>query len=83
MKNILKSMRPYIIFNSIIFAVIGGFIGKNIVDIYNTRKRIDNDFKSLKKFIKEMGGSVTHIKLDGIDDDPKDPIDPTVIYVYD
>jgi hypothetical protein len=42
-----------------------------------------------------MGGSATHIKIEDIDetdvpedirkkaDDPKDPMDPTVIYVYD
>jgi hypothetical protein len=82
MKANLKAMKPYIIFNAIVFAVIGGFIGKNIVEIHNTSKRINNDSKALKKFIKEMGGSATHIKIEDIDD-PKDPMDPTVIYVYD
>lgn len=94
-KNNLKGMRPYIIFNACIFAVVGAFIGKNIVEILNTKKRISADSKALKKFIKEMGGSATHIKLEDIDEldvpedirkkaeDPKDPMDPTVIYVYD
>lgn len=93
-KNNLKGMRPYIIFNACIFAVVGAFIGKNIVEILNTKKRISADSKALKKFIKEMGGSATHIKLEDIDEldvpedirkkaeDPKDPMDPTVIYVY-
>lgn len=94
-KNNLKGMTPYIIFNTIIFAIIGGFIGKNVVEIYNTKRRISNDSKALKKFIRDMGGSATHIKLEDIDacnvpedirkkaeGDPKDPLDPTVIYVY-
>ena len=94
MKNNLKAMRPYIIFNAIIFGVIGAIIGKNLVEIHNTRKRINNDSRALKRFIEEMAGSATHIKLEDIDesdvpedirkkaDDPKDPMDPTVIYVY-
>lgn len=94
MKNTFKAMKPYIIFNACIFAIIGGFIGKNLVTINNTRKRINNDSRALKRFIEEMAGSSTHIKLEDIDesdvpedirkkaDDPKDPMDPTVIYVY-
>jgi uncharacterized membrane protein YeaQ/YmgE (transglycosylase-associated protein family) len=94
MKNNLKAMR-YIIFNAIIFGVIGAIIGKNLVEIHNTRKRIDNDSRALKRFIKEMGGSATHINIEDIDacdvpedirkkaDDPKKPIDPIPIYVYD
>ena len=90
----LKGMMPYIIINGLIFSIIGGFIGKNIVNIHNTRKRIDNDSRALKRFIEEMAGSATHIKLENIDesdvpedirrkaDDPKDPMDPTVISVY-
>lgn len=68
MKNTLKAMRPYIIFNTIIFAVVGGFIGKNVVEIYNTKRRISNDSKALKRFIEEMGGSATHIKLEDMDE---------------
>jgi hypothetical protein len=88
-------MLPYIAFNAIIFSIIGGFIGKNLVQIHSLRKRIDNDSRALKKFIKELGGSATHIKIEDIDEtdvpedirkkaegDPKDPLDPTVIYVY-
>lgn len=94
MRNNIKRMLPYIIFNGIVFSIIGAIIGKNLVEIHNTRTRIDNDSRALKKFIKEMGGSATHIKIEDIDesevpedirkkaDDPKDPMDPTVIYVY-
>lgn len=93
MKNI-KGMLPYIIINGIIFGILGAIIGKNVVEIYNTKKRINNDSRALKRFIEEMAGSSTHIKLEDIDesdvpedirkkaDDPKDPMDPTVIYVY-
>lgn len=89
-----KRMLPYIIINGLIFGVIGAFIGKNLVAIHNTKKRIDNDSRALKRFIEEMAGSATHIKLEEIDEaevpedirkkaeDPKDPMDPTVIYVY-
>lgn len=96
MKNNIKRMMPYIIINGIIFSILGAIIGKNIIEIHNTSKRIDNDSKALKRFIEEMAGSATatHIKLEDIDesdvpedirkkaDDPKDPIDPTVIYIY-
>ena len=93
--NNIKRMLPYIAFNAIIFSIIGGFIGKNVVEIYNTKRRISNDSKALKKFIRDMGGRATHIKIEDIDEtdvpedirkkaegDPKDPLDPTVIYVY-
>ncbi len=98
MKNIkatIKGMMPYIIINGIVFYIIGAIIGKNIAEIRNTSKRIDNDSRALKRFIKELGGSATHIKIEDIDEtdvpedirkkaegDPKDPLDPTVIYVY-
>ena len=88
-------MLPYIAFNAIIFSIIGAIIGKNVVEIYNTKRRISNDSRALKRFIKEMGGRATHIKIEDIDEtdvpenirkkaegDPKDPLDPTVIYVY-
>lgn len=89
----LKGMLPYVLINGIIFGILGAIIGKNLVEIHNTRKRIDNDSRALKQFIKEMGGSATHIKLEDIDEtdvpedirkkaegDPKDPMDPMVIY---
>ena len=95
MKNNIKRMMPYIIINGIIFSILGAIIGKNLVEIHNTRKRISADSKALERFIKEMGGSATHIKIEDIDEtdvpedirkkaegDPKDPMDPTVIYVY-
>ena len=84
---------PYIIFNACIFAVIGGFIGKNVVEIYNTKKRISNDSKALKKFIEEVAGSATTIKIEDIDasevpedirkkaDDSGDPLDPLVLTI--
>lgn len=95
MKNNFKGMMPYIIINGIIFSIIGAIIGKNLVEIHNTRKMIDNDSRALERFIREMGGRATHIKIEDIDesevpedirkkaDDPKKPIEPTKIYVYD
>ena len=88
MKNTLKAMKPYIIFNAIVFGVIGIFIGKNIVNIRNTSRKISADSKALQKWIKEC-----KIKIENIDEidvpedirkkaDPRDPMDPTVIYVY-
>ena len=89
MNNIKKAV-PYVIINTIIFGIIGVFIGKNLVEIHNTRKRINNDSEALKKFIEEMGGSATCINIKDIDksevpenirkkaDDPKDP-DPLVL----
>jgi uncharacterized membrane protein YeaQ/YmgE (transglycosylase-associated protein family) len=68
MKNTLKAMKPYIIFNTIIFAIIGAIIGKNLVEIYNTKKKIENDSRALKRFIKDMGGSATHINIEDIDE---------------
>lgn len=95
MRNNIKRMLPYIIFNGIVFSIIGAIIGKNLVEIHNTRTRIDNDSRALKRFIKELGGRATHIKIEDIDetdvpedirkkaDDPKKPIEPTHIYIYD
>ena len=68
MKNNLKAMRPYIIFNAIIFGIIGSIIGKNIVEINNTKRKIDNDYNALKKFLNDVAGSATQIKLEDIDE---------------
>lgn len=68
MKNNIKRMLPYVIINGIIFAIIGAIIGKNLAEIYNTRKKIDNDSRALKRFIEEMAGSATIIKLEEIDE---------------
>lgn len=68
MKNTLKAMKPYIIFNAIIFGILGAIIGKNYAENRNTRKRINNDSRALKSFIKEMGGSATHINIEDIDE---------------
>jgi hypothetical protein len=91
MKNMLKRLLPYVMINSVVYAILGAIIGKNLVEIHNTSKRINNDSKALKRFIKDMGGSATHINIEDIDEsevpedirkkaDPKDPEDPTVIY---
>lgn len=88
MKNVLKSMRPYIIINALIFAVIGGFIGKNIVEIHNTKKRISVDSKALKKYLSELAKtcpnrmSLNEFEKMGDGDDRK-PIEPIPIYIYD
>ena len=68
MKNMLKAMRPYIIFNAIIFGIIGAIIGKNIAEINNTKRKIDNDYNALKEFLKNVAGSATQIKLEDIDE---------------
>lgn len=95
MKNILKRLLPYVIINGIVYAIIGAIIGKNLVEIHNTSKRIDNDSKALKRWMKEAGLRGTTIKIEDIDEsdvpedirkkaeDPKDPMNLTVIYVYD
>lgn len=88
MKNNIKRMLPYIIFNTIIFAIIGGFIGKNIVEIHNTSKMIDNDSKALKKFMQDIAKtcpntmSIDELEKMGDGDDRK-PIEPIPIYIYD
>ena len=88
MKNNLKGMGPYIIINALIFAVIGGFIGKNIVEIHDTKKRISADSKALKKYLSELTNICPNkMSLDEFekigDRDDRKPIEPTVIYVYD
>lgn len=82
----LNAMKPYIIFNAVVFAVIGAFIGKNLVLISNTSKRIDNDSRALKKFMKDMVNACPNkMKLDELegDEDDRKPIDPVPIYIYD
>lgn len=84
----LKAMKPYIIFNAVVFAIIGGFIGKNIVEIHNTKKRISADSKALKKYLSELAKTCPNkMSLDELEKmgegyDRK-PIEPTPIYVYD
>jgi hypothetical protein len=85
MKNVLKNMRPYIIFNAIIFGILGMIIGKNLVEIHNTKKRISNDSQALKRFIKEMAKTCPNkMSLDELEnEDDRKPIEPTPIYIYD
>ena len=84
-KATLKGMRPYIIINALIFAVIGGFIGKNVVEIYNTKKRISNDSRALKKYLSELAKTCPNkMSLDEFENgDDRKPIEPTPIYIYD
>jgi hypothetical protein len=85
MKNNIKAIMPYVIINTLIYSIIGAIIGKNMVSIYNTRKRIDNDSRAIKKFLKEMAktcpNKMSINELEGRDD--RKPIDPIPIYVYD
>lgn len=87
MKNLIKRMLPFVIINGIVYAIIGAIAGKHIVEIHNTKKRIDNDYEALRKFLKDMGGKATHIKLDELektgDGDDRKPIEPVPIYIYD
>ena len=64
----LKSMMPYIILNTLIHAVIGAIIGKVTVELFCTKKIIDKDYEALKKFLKDMGGRATHIKINDLDE---------------
>lgn len=94
MKNNLKRMFPYILINAFIWGIIGALIGKNIAEIHNTGKKLNADNEALEKWIKEAGLNGTTINIKDIDEcdvpedirnkanDPKDPMDPTVIYVY-
>lgn len=84
MKNILKRLLPYVIINGIVYAIIGAIIGKNYMEIINTRK-IQNDEDAIKKFLKEMAktcpNKMSINELEGEDD--RKPIEPTRIYIYD
>ena len=66
MKNLIKKMLPFVIINGIVYAIIGAIAGKHIVEIHNTKCKMDHDYESLKKFFKDMGGKATHIKLSDI-----------------
>lgn len=95
MKNLFKRMLPYVIVNTIIFGIVGAIAGKSMVEIHNAKKRMGSDYEALRKFLKDMGGKATHIKIEDINeedvpedirekaDDPKEPMDPTVIYITD
>ena len=81
-------MKPYIIFNAIVFAIIGGFIGKNIVEIHNTSKRIDNASRALKTYLSELAKTCPNkMTLDELEKmgegDDRKPLDPVPIYIYD
>lgn len=88
MKNNLKGMLPYVLINGIIFGILGAIIGKNVVEIYNTKKRISNDSRALKKYLSELAKTCPNKmslnefeKMENGDD--RKPIEPTPIYVYD
>jgi hypothetical protein len=67
-KYSVKGMMPYIIINAIIDAIIGAVIAKTTINILNTKRKIDSDYNTLKKFFRDMGGKATHIKLEDIDE---------------
>lgn len=85
MKNMLKGMLPYVLINGIIFGILGAIIGKNVVEIYNTKKRISNDSRALKKYLSELAKTCPNkMSLDEFENgDDRKPIEPTPIYIYD
>ena len=85
MKNNLKGMLPYVLINGIIFGILGAIIGKNLVEIYNTKKRISNDSRALKKYLSELAKTCPNkMSLDELENgDDRKPIDPIPIYIYD
>ena len=85
MKNMLKGMLPYVLINGIIFGILGAIIGKNLVEIYNTKKRISNDSRALKKYLSELAKTCPNkMSLDELENgDDRKPIDPIPIYIYD
>lgn len=74
MKKVLKRLLPYVIVNSVVYAIMGAIIGKNYAEIRNTRKRISADSRVLKRFIDESEVPADIRKKA----DPKDPEDPTM-----
>lgn len=85
MKNILKRLLPYVIINGIVYAIIGAIIGKNYMEIRNTRRKIQNDEDAIKRFMGDMAkicpNKMSINELEGEDD--RKPIEPTPIYIYD
>ena len=85
MKKNLKGMLPYVLINGIIFGILGAIIGKNLVEIHNTSKRLDNDSRALKKYLSELAKTCPNkMSLDELEnEDDRKPIEPTPIYIYD
>ena len=87
MKNNIKAMKPYIIINALLWGILGAFIGKNIVEISNTSRKLNADNEALEKYlgglIKQAEESGKVVQLSDFLEDHHDPIEPTVIYVYD
>ena len=83
MKNIVKRLLPYVIINGIIYAVIGAIIGKNYMEIRNTRRKIQNDGDIIKKFLKDMAKTCPNtMTIEELEVDDRKPIKPTKIYIY-
>lgn len=68
--NILKGMMPYIIINALVYSILGAIIGKNIVEITNTQRVLDRDYKALSRFLKDIWGKTTkQFKSENISDE--------------
>lgn len=73
--NILKGMMPYIIINTLVYTILGAIIGKNIVEITNTQRVLDRDYKALKRFFNDIWERTTHFKPEEFEEVPADEID--------
>ena len=88
MKNMLKRLLPYVIINGIVYAIIGAIIGKNYMEIRNTRRKIQNDEDAIKRFMEDIAktcpNTMTLDELEKMEDgDDRKPIEPVPIYIYD
>lgn len=87
MKKNLKRLLPYVILNALIYSVAGAIIGKNYAEIRNTSRKLNADNEALEKYlgglIKQAEESGKVVQLSDFLEDHHDPIEPTIIYVYD
>lgn len=77
-------MRKAIIIEAVLGAIAGAATAYTYCNIRGLQKRIKQTNKELSNWIKDLAENCTNTcTIDDLEGDKKDPIDPTVIYVYD
>lgn len=73
---------------AILYGIAGAYTGYTIVHNMRVKKWLKRDVEKINNYVAELAKNCTNkMSLNEFEkmgkDDPKDPLDPTVIYIYD